>query len=168
MMKKFSTMSTKKISPLVKNTAFLYGKCRVLFTWKAIITRVIDKLKSLVNINAEALNSIEFSLGEIVRNAIIHGNKYDSSKFVTVKLRVDGYLFLDSDYKKIEISVADEGEGIDFNAYNRFKQLRADLGSAIKFIREQKDSITDEEKKEAFATAIKNFEQFQLKYFFEW
>ena len=147
-----------------------------IYTWKMpsaihmegfIITRVIDRLKSLVNINAETLNSIEFSLGEIVRNAIIHGNKYDSEKIVTVKLRVNGFLFLDSDYKKIEISVADEGEGIDFNAYNRFKQLRADLGSAIKFIKEQKDSITDKEKKEAFATAIKNFDQFQLKYFFD-
>ncbi len=147
-----------------------------IYTWKMpsaihmegyIITRVIDRLKSLVNINTETLNSIEFSLGEIVRNAIIHGNKYDSGKFVTVKLRVNGFLFLDSDYKKIEMSVADEGEGIDFNAYNRFKQLRADLGSAIKFIKEQKDSIADEEKKKAFATAIKNFDQFQLKYFFD-
>ncbi len=147
-----------------------------IFIWKMpsaihmegfIITRVINKLKILVNINAETLNSIEFSLGEIVRNAIIHGNKYDSGKFVTVKLRVDGFLFLDSDFKKIELTVADEGEGIDFNAYNRFKQLRADLGSAIKFIKEQKDSITDEEKKEAFAAAIKNFDQFQLKYFFD-
>ncbi len=132
-----------------------------------MVSRVMDKLKELVNIDAASISSFEFSIGEVVRNAVIHGNKYNMSKYVTVKLRVSDIPSMDNKFKKVEISVADEGEGMDSNVYTHFKQLKTDFSNAIKYIKEQRDIITDEERKSAFTKAIKNFEQFQLKYFFD-
>jgi len=42
---------------------------------------------------------------EIFINAAMHGNKYDSEKFVTVKIKVTE--------SRVKISIADEGKGFD-------------------------------------------------------
>jgi hypothetical protein len=72
-----------------------------------------------------------------------------------------------SNVTKIEISVADEGEGMDFKTYNNFKQLRADLSGAIRSIKEQKDLMEEGDRKKGLTQAIRNLEQFQLNYFFD-
>jgi putative nucleotidyltransferase with HDIG domain len=157
----------KDISASEENGTLIWRMPSALHLESFIVTRVMDKLKKLANIDAGATSSIEFSLGEVVRNAVIHGNKYDTNKSVTVKLRVSDILLMNNEFKKVEISVVDEGEGMDFNVYTHFKQLRTDFSNAIKYIKEQKDRISDEERKGTFTKVIKNFEQFQLKYFFD-
>ncbi len=155
------------ISSSEENGTLTWRMPSALHLESLMIARVMDKLKELTDIDEASINSFEFSIGEVVRNAVIHGNKYNINKFVTVRLRVGDNLSMSNGYKKVEISVIDEGEGMDFNVYTHFKQLRSDFSSAIKYIREQRDIITDAERKSSFTKIIKNFEEFQLKYFFD-
>jgi serine/threonine-protein kinase RsbW len=74
-----------------------------------LIEPIINGLYSIAEINnfeKDFLWSLEISLREILVNSIIHGNKGDKNKFVSIKLEWDNNLFT--------ISVKDEGDGFSY------------------------------------------------------
>lgn len=66
----------------------------------------VKKLQEEVGFHNDEFARIMLALSEAVTNAIVHGNKEDASKSVTVRSRM-------ADDALLEISVEDEGEGFD-------------------------------------------------------
>lgn len=73
----------------------------------------ITEVEALINALCEEFRVEETHYGEIliamteaVNNAIVHGNKLDSSKMVDVRVSVEGPV--------LEFRIADEGPGFDF------------------------------------------------------
>ena len=71
-----------------------------------LIESFIDNAKIKLDINEDIYGNIMVAATESVSNAIIHGNKNDTSKNVFVELCVDG--------KKLLLLVTDEGEGYEY------------------------------------------------------
>lgn len=71
---------------------------------------IIEKISNKVKISQEIYGNILLSLSEAINNAIVHGNKFDNDKSVTVSCTATEH--------KIELSVKDEGEGFDYRKIN--------------------------------------------------
>lgn len=69
------------------------------------VEKITEKIAKSMKFSEEEQDSLAISVTEIVGNAIVHGNKKDKSKKVTV----------DFDYKDgtITVSIQDEGEGFN-------------------------------------------------------
>lgn len=74
----------------------------------------ITEVEGLINSLCEDFGVEETHYGEIliamteaVNNAIVHGNKLDSSKMVDIQVTVDG--------NDLQFRIADEGPGFDFD-----------------------------------------------------
>ncbi len=68
-----------------------------------IVENAVDSITREAGISADCYGKILVSVMEAVNNAIIHGNKQDTNKFVDVSIKVDGDL--------LEVTVTDEGSG---------------------------------------------------------
>lgn len=66
----------------------------------------VKKLQEEVGFHNDEFARIMLALSEAVTNAIVHGNKEDASKSVTVRSHM-------TEEALLEISVEDEGEGFD-------------------------------------------------------
>ncbi len=66
---------------------------------------ILEEITKRVNLNEEIYGNILLSLSEAINNAIIHGNKLDRDKKVTVSYRISD--------DTIELKVCDEGKGFD-------------------------------------------------------
>lgn len=72
------------------------------------ISSLVDKLASKLQFSPDTYGNVLISLTEAVNNAIIHGNREDTSKMVEVKTTArDG---------RLAITVKDEGRGFDFKS----------------------------------------------------
>ena len=69
----------------------------------------VEELRELHNIGDDAYGNILISLTEAANNAIIHGNKKDTSKTVTISCTPD------ERGKSLTFFVKDEGTGFDYN-----------------------------------------------------
>jgi len=67
--------------------------------------RVCHEMRDSLSLDCDTYFSFQTSLLEAVQNAIIHGNKMDDSKKVTINLTVDDSV--------IEVLIEDEGNGFD-------------------------------------------------------
>ena len=65
----------------------------------------VEVLKTNLQLSEEMEANILVSLSEAVNNAIVHGNKNNPAKKVSIKMEKDGNL--------LSFVVADEGEGFD-------------------------------------------------------
>ena len=63
---------------------------------------ILDTIKHL-NLKSELSNNIELAIAEAAANSILHGNKNDPTKNVTIKVNLNS--------SSIIISFADEGKG---------------------------------------------------------
>ncbi|MBO4581644.1 MAG: ATP-binding protein [Bacteroidales bacterium] len=70
------------------------------------LEKFIDSIMLNYNIEEQYRGVISVPLVESVKNAIIHGNKCDIAKKVTVSMQVQN--------SKLKFSVEDEGEGFDY------------------------------------------------------
>ena len=72
------------------------------------VERLVDQITSRFKLDQEKHDNLLISLTEAVTNAIIHGNKLDRSKFVSIDLdrRSDG----------LSIRVSDQGGGFNFSS----------------------------------------------------
>lgn len=68
-----------------------------------IIENAIDNITAETGINQDNYGKILIGTLEAVNNAIIHGNKSDESKFVSVDIKVGD--------SNLEVTIADEGKG---------------------------------------------------------
>jgi serine/threonine-protein kinase RsbW len=71
-----------------------------------IIESFIDNAKEKFHINDDIYGNIMISVTECVTNAIVHGNKLDSSKSVNLELTFEE--------DELTFSITDEGPGFDF------------------------------------------------------
>lgn len=74
------------------------------------VEQLIDDISNQLNLDKTIYGNILISVFEAVNNAIIHGNRKDEGKIVSIDL------IYDDDHHKINVYVKDEGEG--FNYYN--------------------------------------------------
>jgi serine/threonine-protein kinase RsbW len=71
-----------------------------------VVETLVDKLSKKLGVSDEVYGKILISTVEAVNNAILHGNKGDISKIVTVNISADGNV--------LDITVTDEGEGFEY------------------------------------------------------
>ena len=71
-----------------------------------IVETLVDTLSKKLGVSDEVYGKILISTVEAVNNAILHGNKGDISKMVTVNMSADGNV--------LDITVTDEGEGFEY------------------------------------------------------
>jgi serine/threonine-protein kinase RsbW len=71
-----------------------------------IVETLVDKLSKKLGVSDEVYGKILISTVEAVNNAILHGNKGDVNKMVTVQISADGNI--------LDITVTDEGEGFEY------------------------------------------------------
>lgn len=72
-----------------------------------IIEPLLFDLKKKFSISDERFYNMLIAITEALNNAILHGNKSDSSKYVTISIQVKNGLAL--------IHIIDEGEGFDID-----------------------------------------------------
>ena len=72
-----------------------------------IVESFIDNAKEKFSLNDDIYGNIMIAVTESVNNAIVHGNRKDSSKNVTLQLKVDDNI--------LNFTITDEGEGFNFN-----------------------------------------------------
>jgi serine/threonine-protein kinase RsbW len=72
-----------------------------------VVETLVDKLSKKLGVSDEVYGKILISTVEAVNNAILHGNKGDMSKMVTVNISADGNV--------LDITVTDEGEGFEYS-----------------------------------------------------
>ena len=65
----------------------------------------IASLCSKAGLNEDKSDNMAIAITEMVNNAILHGNKQDSSKMVTVEA-----VYFDD---RVQVSIQDEGDGFD-------------------------------------------------------
>jgi serine/threonine-protein kinase RsbW len=73
-----------------------------------VVETLVDTLSKKLGIPDEVYGKILISTVEAVNNAIIHGNKGDIRKMVTVNFTADGNMF--------DVTVTDQGEGFKYNS----------------------------------------------------
>jgi len=71
-----------------------------------VVETLVDTLSKKLGVSDEVYGKILISTVEAVNNAILHGNKGDRNKMVTVIISADG--------NALEITVTDEGEGFEY------------------------------------------------------
>jgi serine/threonine-protein kinase RsbW len=72
-----------------------------------IVETLVDTLSKKLGVSDEVYGKILISTVEAVNNAILHGNKGDINKMVTVNMSADGSV--------LDITVTDEGEGFEYS-----------------------------------------------------
>lgn len=70
----------------------------------------VEDLSSKYGLGDDVFGNMIISITEAVNNAIIHGNKRDASKKITIIESVEN-----TSYKLLCIKIQDEGEGFDYN-----------------------------------------------------
>lgn len=75
----------------------------------ALVEKFIDEMRSEINIGDDVYGNILISITEAANNAIIHGNKCDEKKNVTLEYG------LDDRGKNLTFIVKDQGPGFDYN-----------------------------------------------------
>lgn len=73
-----------------------------------IIESFIDNAKEKYSLDDDIYGNIMIAVTESVNNAILHGNKKDSRKNVTLRLVLDN--------SQIKFIVSDQGQGFDFHS----------------------------------------------------
>jgi len=71
-----------------------------------IVEKLIDDISNQYDLHNDIYGKLLLAVVEGVNNAIVHGNKLDKDKFVTVEYSVDD--------KKVEFIIVDEGNGFDY------------------------------------------------------
>lgn len=72
-----------------------------------LIERMVDDLSSSHCIDTELYGKVLLAVVEGVNNAVVHGNKLNPDKYVTVKYSIDKEF--------ITFSIIDQGDGFDFS-----------------------------------------------------
>lgn len=73
----------------------------------ALVEKLIDKVCDELKVNEDNYGNILIALTEAVNNAIMHGNKQDSTKSIHLKC--------ENQEKNLLFIVEDEGDGFDFD-----------------------------------------------------
>jgi serine/threonine-protein kinase RsbW len=72
----------------------------------AVVESLVEQLQETYSLNTDIVGNILVSLSEAVNNAILHGNKSDTNKTVTIE-----YI---EQPNRLAFIITDEGPGFDF------------------------------------------------------
>lgn len=112
--------------------------------------KFLERLKKKHKISDEDFYRISLASSEAFINAIVHGNKLDSSKKVTVKFRA---------FKKsFEIEIQDEGEGFKTTIFldpTSAENLLKESGRGIYIMKSFSDAVKFYKTKKGFKVKIK-------------
>lgn len=100
------------------------------------VEKLIDAQAQMLNIDDEVYGKYMLSVVECVNNAIVHGNKMDKNKKVTMHYHISN--------TKIEVTVSDEGDGFDPNSLpdpTAEENLERDCGRGIFLMRHLSDEL---------------------------
>lgn len=126
-----------------------------------VVMRVMNEMASRTSFDEESANIIGSGLGEVIRNAIIHGNKYDESKHVSVALST----ITRESRKMIEIVVSDEGSGMDLNEYRIFKESRLKLYEITRELKSYEQSLDAGSSAQLIGAISKKLQSFLIEYY---
>jgi serine/threonine-protein kinase RsbW len=97
----------------------------------------VEQISDVFNINSTYYSNILVALNEAVTNSIIHGNKSDKNKMVTV--------LFEAKNKGLFFTVSDEGTGFEFENYpdptDITIQNYTEIGRGLYLIKSLSDSI---------------------------
>jgi len=71
------------------------------------VERIVDEVSSACSMSSEVYGNVLIATMEAANNAILHGNKLDEKKDVSLQFRWD--------VDVLELEVTDQGKGFDFN-----------------------------------------------------
>lgn len=128
---------------------------------EVIITgKIMDKIRSIIKSEATAF-FIEYSINEVIRNAIIHGNKFSLEKTVTAEVLIED---MDNDKRKLIFIIRDQGEGMDLNEHSQFRKIRKELFDIVSDFEEYGKScgLTDDPQ---FNEKFSRLEKFSFEYY---
>lgn len=100
------------------------------------VEKLIDAQAQMLNIDDEVYGKYMLSVVECVNNAIVHGNKMDKNKKVTMHYHISN--------TKIEVTVSDEGDGFDPDSLpdpTEEENLERDCGRGIFLMRHLSDEL---------------------------
>lgn len=100
------------------------------------VEKLIDSQAQMLNIDDEVYGKYMLSVVECVNNAIVHGNKMDKNKKVTMHYHISN--------TKIEVTVSDEGDGFDPDSLpdpTAEENLERDCGRGIFLMRHLSDEL---------------------------
>ncbi len=87
------------------------------------------------SIDAEELLDLRLILSELLFNAVIHGNKNNSEKFVKLKIKITG--------NTINAVISDQGNGFDFSRLSYTNEASAEEhGRGISLVNALVDSLS--------------------------
>ncbi len=121
-----------------------------------MVGMAIDEL-SLLDLDPDLLFSIDYSLCEVFRNAVVHGNKYDESKKVTLSFLVKE----EEGQKKLVFYVTDQGSGMNIEEHNWFAKSRKEIFGIVQSLKEfQKNQNLEESPQvKSILTEANNFKE---------
>lgn len=100
------------------------------------VEKLIDAQAQMLNIDDEVYGKYMLSVVECVNNAIVHGNKMDKNKKVTMHYHISN--------TTIEVTVSDEGEGFDPDKLpdpTAEENLERDCGRGVFLMRHLSDEL---------------------------
>ncbi|MBP5366082.1 MAG: ATP-binding protein [Bacteroidales bacterium] len=100
------------------------------------IEKLIDNQSSILKFDDEVYGKLLLSVVEAVNNCIVHGNKSDVKKNVTIDYVIDN--------NYIEYKISDEGKGFDYNSVpdpTLAENLEKDCGRGIYLMRHLSDNV---------------------------
>jgi HD-GYP domain-containing protein (c-di-GMP phosphodiesterase class II)/serine/threonine protein kinase/anti-sigma regulatory factor (Ser/Thr protein kinase) len=125
-----------------------------------VVGMVMDEV-SLLDLDSELVFSIDYSLCEVFRNAVIHGNRYQENKKVTLGFQAEEAF---DGQKKLIFQVTDEGEGMNIEEHNRFAESRKEIFSLISRLKQLQQERGLENDAE-ISGILKEADSFKEKYY---
>ncbi|HPV41901.1 MAG TPA: 7TM diverse intracellular signaling domain-containing protein [Spirochaetota bacterium] len=127
----------------------------------SVVEKVIAEVKSRASVRDDIIGLVEAGLGEVIRNAIIHGNKYDEAKRVTVTVA----LLLRDGRNVLEFRITDQGGGMDLTRYNHFKEGRLKLYDIVREMKQRMHLLESHECRDVFGAMNRKLQEFLMDYF---
>lgn len=72
------------------------------------VEKLVDEISTECNLSSEIYGNVLIATLEAANNAILHGNKLDEKKDVSIKFEWDN--------KELHLIVTDQGQGFDYNS----------------------------------------------------
>lgn len=100
------------------------------------VEQFVEEISDEYHLNDNYFSNIMIAVTEAVRNAIIHGNRKDTSKYV--------HVLVESKAKGLVFTIVDQGEGFGFKRYSDLEKLLIDEeieGRGIMIIHSVSDEV---------------------------
>ncbi len=127
-----------------------------------VAAKIMDKVAT-AGIDSSEMFLINYCVREVIRNAIIHGNKYDKNKLVKISVILEE---INENETELTVKVRDKGEGLDISKHKKFVSSREELFSIYDRLKSIKQSIAGQNA-DKLETIINDLNRFKNKNYFD-